>query len=375
MKPVCPSCGRPLGGGAEAIERLCPACYVKRHGVARLPRALKAVYCRDCGAYRYQGGWNAGVGSVEETLKEYALIALTAKLRPSQGLEEAWIERIDMEPGFAGPGVYRLRARLAGRAGVVEVREEAYITLEAQQALCPRCAARATGRGYEAEVKIRSSSGRLSGNLKSELETFFSRLPRSLAEFVIKVDYVREGIDILMSDQSAARMLASKLRDEFSGEVVESYKLVGRTPAGKRRGRLTLSVRLPDLSPGDLIVVSGRPHLYIGRVKRGLVAIDLESGGERVIRVDREGGLSSIASHPGGESVRRYMVVSDDGESIVFLDVERDMQEVVDAPRSSVEVLTGRLEPGRIYDVYVSGNRIYVLRETDESGVEGRGKR
>ncbi|WP_162200648.1 NMD3-related protein [Aeropyrum camini] len=58
MPGVCPSCGRPLEG--KGVRRLCPDCYVERYGVARLPETIRFVYCRDCGAYRYQGGGTRG---------------------------------------------------------------------------------------------------------------------------------------------------------------------------------------------------------------------------------------------------------------------------------------------------------------------------
>ncbi len=61
------------------------------------------------------------------------------------------------------------------------------------------------------------------------------RRNRSIAGFIVKVDESREGLDIYLTDQTAARMLAGKLRSEFSAEVKESYKLVGRQPSGKGR--------------------------------------------------------------------------------------------------------------------------------------------
>lgn len=232
MPGVCPSCGRPLEG--KGVRRLCPDCYVERYGVARLPETIRFVYCRDCGAYRYQGGWNEGLESAEDTLREYLHMVLTMRMKPTEAVEEAWVESIELMQGFEGPGLYTVLVTIAGRAGGRDLVERRTVSVEASQALCPRCTARSTGRGFEAEVRVRSTAGSLGGDVKAGVARVIRR-NRSIAGFIVKVDESREGLDIYLTDQTAARMLAGKLRSEFSAEVKESYKLVGRQPSGKGR--------------------------------------------------------------------------------------------------------------------------------------------
>ncbi|WP_131160464.1 60S ribosomal export protein NMD3 [Aeropyrum pernix] len=361
MAGVCPSCGRTLEG--SGVRRLCPDCYVERYGVARIPEAVRFVYCRDCGAYRYQGGWNEGLESVEGTLREYLHMVLTVRMKPTEAVEEAWVESIELMQAFDGPGVYTALVTVAGRAGGQSLVERKIITVEASQALCPRCTARSTGRGFEAEVKVRSTAGSLGRDVKTGIARVLRR-SRSIAGFVVKVDENREGLDIYLTDQTAARILAGKLRSEFSAEVKESYKLVGRQPSGRRKGRLTISVRIPEYRPGELISVEGRPHLYLGRSGRGLVTIDLDTGRERVVDTSRTGVLAGVKRYEPGARLRRMMLLSSSGDSMVFLDVDKGMQEVVDAPRGSVRSFVESMEPGRVYEVFIHGGRIYVLRET-----------
>ncbi|WP_062661943.1 hypothetical protein [Aeropyrum camini] len=94
------------------------------------------------------------------------------------------------------------------------------------------------------------------------------------------------------------------------------------------------------------------------------MTIDLDSGRERVVDTSRSGVLAGVKRYEPGSSLRRMMLLSSDGDSIVFLDADKGMQEVVDAPKGSVMSFVDSMEPGRVYEVFIHGGRIYVLRET-----------
>ena len=359
MARVCPRCGR-RGGEAGLIGPLCRDCYVEVYGLARLPPAVDFEYCALCGAYRLSGGWNEGLGSVEETLREYLVIVLSRKLRPTEHVEEAWVEGVELlEPH--GPGIRRVRVRVGGRSGVVVAREDRVVGVNVRPSVCPVCASRRTARGYEAVVQVRSSSGRMGERLRRSVEEVLLGLDTRLREAIVGVEERREGIDLLVLDQSSARLIASKIRAAMLGKTVETYKLVGRRPDGSRKGRLTVSVRLPDIEPGDLVDVGGRPSLYLARTRGGALFVDLGSGREVVYTAEDLWGLG-FERHPGGPELRRLMLLSKEGGSMVFLDVDKGYQDVIEVPRGLVRDYSGGLREGEEYLAYLAGRRIYIIR-------------
>lgn len=364
----CPSCGR-LVERRSMIRGLCPDCFRERYGVASLPRSVEVLVCKYCGAYKYQGAWNQGGGSVEETVRDFLYFYLTRKVRPVEGLEEAWIDEVEPLGLVDSPGIHRFKVRVSGRSGDAVVSDELVVDVHVKAGVCPSCARRVTGTGHEAEVKIRSSEGRMSESLRRSVEEFLRRVAPAIREAIVKVDYVREGIDIYLSDSAAARMLAGKLRSEFSGSVIESYKLVSRRPSGKRIGRLTISVRLPDVEPGSVFTSGGRRYLLLARTRRGLLVLDLDRGVETLLPGSQleQGGLER---YPGGPELRRYMLLSREGGTVVFLDADKNYQEVVEYPESRVRVLSDTFNAGETYEVFIAGNRIYVLRRISEGGEE-----
>ncbi len=366
MDRVCPVCGRssrevPFVGG------LCRDCYIEHVGVARLPPALRFVYCKYCGAYRYQGGWNQGLGDPGETLVEYAHLVLSKKLKPTRSVSEAWIEEVRLDRPFHGPGIYRLLVRVAGRSVEgVPLTQELVVEARAEAAVCPACTARLTERGYEAIVQIRGSEGRLGGRLRGEVEGFLGRLDPRLRDAIVKVDEVREGIDLYVLDHASARMIAGKIRAAFMGRTVDTYKLVGRRPDGKRRGRLTISVRIPDIEPGDVLLVGGREALYLGRGRRGGLFVDMRTGMH--FEIDAETLWErGFRRHPGGAAERRLMLISREGGTYVFLDADTDYQKVLEYPREYVHVYTDRLAEGSLYRAFLVGRRLYIISPLEET--------
>lgn len=362
----CPSCGRLVERGSM-IKGLCPDCFRDRYGIARLPRSVEVLVCKYCGAYKYQGAWNQGGATVDDTVEDYLYFYLTRKVKPVEGLEEAWIDSIEPLNPIVSPGLYRFKVRVSGRKHSTVINDELVIDVNVKAGVCPSCAKKITGSGHEAEVKIRSSEGRMSEHLKSSVEAFLRRVAPAIREAIVKVDYVREGIDIYLSDASAARMLAGKLRSEFSGSVIESYKLVSRKPSGRRVGRLTISVRLPDVEPGTIFTSGGRRYLLLSRTRRGLLVVDVERGVETLLTGQQlESG--GVERYEGGPELRRFMLLSREGGNIVFLDVDKNYQDVVELPESRVRILVDTFRAGETYEVFMAGNRIYVLRRISEGG-------
>ncbi|MCE4629469.1 MAG: hypothetical protein F7C82_04245 [Desulfurococcales archaeon] len=365
---ICPRCGR-SESEVEFIGPFCRDCYIQVYGVATLPKQVDFVYCQYCGRYKYQGGWNEPTGTIEETLIDYLTFYLTRKLRPTEHLDEAWISEIRLDKEFVGPAIYNAFVKINGRRGDVEVIEEKIVTVKVNAAVCPVCTRRITKRGYNAILQIRSSEGKLSENLRERVNVFLSEnLSGRLAESIIGFEEHKEGFDILIEDPSIARMIAAKLKSNFMAKTIETFKLVGRNPDGTRKGRLTISVRIPEISPGEIIMIDGKPYLFLA-VSRGnnLLLVDLETGREEHMSIDVL-WQKGFQPYPGGVDLKRYMLISRDKNTTMFLDAESGYRNVIEVPTSTVKVYVDRFIEGREYKVFLASNMIYVVEEIIEEG-------
>ncbi len=359
---ICPRCGREAG---RTIGGLCPDCYVEVHGVGSLPEKAVFLYCKYCGSYKAQGRWNQPLGSLEETLREYLFTYYTRKLKPSPHIDEAWIERVEGPAGIGGPGVYKVKVLVGGRTGGITLEQEILSTLKVDVGVCPTCINRVTKRGYDAIIQIRSSKGKLTDKMREKIEGVILELDSRVRDSIISVEDVREGIDILVQDAASAKLIAARLKVKLLARVTETYKLVGRRSDGKRKGRLTLAVRVPELNPGDVVSVRGIPHIYLGQGRSGVLVVDMESGVERIISGDELwSGLMDRVS----VDEKRLLLISSTKNSIVFLDAGTGYRDVFEVSPSLVKVLVGDFTEGREFKAYIHGSRVYVVEEVSRNG-------
>jgi nonsense-mediated mRNA decay protein 3 len=359
----CPRCGRE---DVDFVGPLCRDCYREVYGLARLPGRVDYVYCGVCGSYKLQGGWNQPTGGPEESLHEYLTLLLTQKIRPTEHVEEAWVEGVELLQPFHGTGLHQVKVKVGARASGSTIYDEVVIEVNAKPGVCPLCTAKATARGYEAIVQVRSSEGRLSPELKRSIESFLRRLDKRLSDAVVKVEERKEGIDLFVYDHASARMIASKIRSAFMGKSVETYKLIGRKPDGSRKGRLTVAVRIPDIQPGELVEVGGRPTLYLARARGGGLFVDLKTGREVLISADElwERGFRKLGEPA---EVRRVMLLSRNGPTTVFLDSELGYTRVIEFSSRDVRVYVDDFREGNEYLAYMAGRRIYIIRKAGTS--------
>ncbi len=341
---ICPMCGR---SSAEVpfIGNLCRDCFVKRYGVARAPESLDFSYCVSCNAHRDRGRWSAPYEDVRESLKDYIVAQLATRVRPVEPLSEVVIRDVELGDGTPPRVAY---VKVEGAYGDVRVSDTIVVSITPRPTLCPICASRKTGLGYAAVVQVRSYPRPLSDD--EYIVRLVRRLVTSLGDEVVKVEELREGVDVYVRDRSSARTLAARLRAEAGAKVIETFK--GGGPSSK----LYISARLPTIKPGDVLDLHGRPMFYLTKTPHGFLLIDLDSGARRVLSPEE---LWSADFRPyDGSNVRRAMLLSREGDRYVFT-WEGGSLEV---PASDVTLLTEEAVEGQEFLVYLSRRRVYVLR-------------
>ncbi|MGC9209994.1 MAG: NMD3-related protein [Acidilobus sp.] len=357
---ICPMCGR-SSREVPFIGNLCKDCFVKRYGVAVAPQSLDFTYCPSCFAHRDRGRWSSPYDDVRASLTDYILSQLTPRVRPVQPLEEVAITDVKLGEGDPPRTAF---VTVEGRYGDVRVSSTLVITITPHAVLCPVCASRKTGGGYTAVAQIRSYPRPLEEDQQTLGQV--KRLIGSIGDEVVKVEEVKEGIDVYLRDHSSARSLAARLRAETGARVIETFK------GTRARSRLYVSIRIPTIRPGDVIDVDRRPLFYLTSTPRGFLFIDLATGGKKVMTPD-ELWASDFKLYEGPD-VRRAMLLSRAGGKYVFFWDGGS----VEVPEKDVVILTEEVAEGQEFLVYLSSRKLYVIGRAKEGKPvgpeEGRGK-
>ena len=347
--PMCIRCGRDTPVLVDG--RLCPSCYLDLYGLGKLPRKLVITICPRCGSYRFQGRWYPppGDGGLEDVV---ALVA-QASFKPAEYVEYYRVEgvEVDYENERA---VLEVTGKLRGIQG--EHRVTYTVALELKKQLCQACFQRAAGTPT-AIVQIRGYDGRLSEEDRIVVEGMVQSMP-GVAESIISIEELREGIDYKMLDANVARHLAAKMRSNLAAMIKESHKVVGRRSDGKRVSRLTLSVRLPFFREGSLVDYKGSLAV-VERIANGYVHIR-RLGTRRQHRLTVEEAWKKLKKPDIEEHPVIVAAIEPGWIHIQYLDGEYSYEEL---PRSKVRI-EGRVEVGAEARLLYHNNTYYLLPKT-----------
>jgi nonsense-mediated mRNA decay protein 3 len=328
---MCIRCGRNVDRLVDG--RLCPDCYLEVYGLGKMPSRLTVTVCPRCGSFRYQGRWYPppGSGSLEDVI---ALVA-QASFKPAEHVEYYRVERVEVDYE-TGRALVTVAGRLKGFDREYTVTYNVSVTVNKQ--LCPACFQKAAGTPT-AILQIRGYNGRLSDEDREAVEEIIESM-EGVSDAIISVEELREGVDYKLLDQNTARHIAAKIRSRMAALIKESYKVVGRRSDGKRRSRLTLSVRLPFFREGSLVDYRGRLAV-VEKISNGFVHLRL-LGSKKTHRLTVEEAWR-LLQKPTIEEHRVIVAAVEPGWiHIQYLDGSYRYEEL---PRSSVRV-EGSLSPG-----------------------------
>ncbi len=237
------------------IRGLCQECFRQRYRLLQVPSELQLTICRKCNAYSADGRWFPAVsGSLESAIRAVVLSNVRAvKLTPSgiqllatekaKGLELSMKTEISQREAivdiFARGKVHELQ---------VEPKEERIrVMIKLKWTTCDVCKLKGAGH-HEAILQVRGK-GKLSAEVLRDIRKKLERCAieagrKNRAAFIAKIEDVRGGLDLYINPISLARRMADLLKAEFGAEVSETRKLIGRTPNGQRKFKVSLLARL-----------------------------------------------------------------------------------------------------------------------------------
>ncbi|MET1102359.1 MAG: 60S ribosomal export protein NMD3 [Pyrodictiaceae archaeon] len=348
----CAKCGRETDKLVDG--RLCPMCYLEVYGLGKPPREIAITLCPQCGSYKFHGEWYE---SPDGGLEEIASMMFASLFKPTEHVASYRVEEVKLVKHPEGRLLARVRV-IGSFKGLGESYEKEYLVpIKIIKQLCPNCFRRASG-APRAIVQIRSWSGRLSGDDRARVEEIIEELGDNITSYIIGFEEAKEGLNIKLTEQTAARMLAAKLKSLLAAKVTESFKVIGRESNGRPKTRLTLSVRLPLFYPGT--VVDYEERLAVVKAIRGGKVVLRGIGSDKISVLDVDEAWSKL-KQPDLHDWREAMVIALEPEWIHLQLLDKSFK-YLELPLDRV-VLEGRIVEGEEVDLIVYKGIEYILEK------------
>lgn len=246
------------------VDNMCWDCYKTRNRLISVPRDLIMEFCSVCGSYKLHGTWVMS-NKVEDALLASAMdfVEKYVKLNGVGVFSVSEARRI-------GRGKISVLVRAHGSVNVniPDYDEELWVEISIKRTVCPKCSRLASGV-FSSIVQVRADGRMLSDHeIKCIDEIVRNILFREFGRggsSNYKVEYVRGGLDYKFDSFRLARKVADSIRINFGAFIKESHKVIGFNGSkGSKISRLSISVRLPKFTFGDILNFNGRILRYDG---------------------------------------------------------------------------------------------------------------
>ena len=232
MEKFCPKCGKDV---ESLIAGLCKDCFLEKKKPAELPARIEFEKCKACGKVKFKGKW---LEESQEALKALALQGLRNKMFDSFKPSVEFFEK---------PEGFKAVVSLEGKVQGVELSQRLESLLSAKTVLCDSCM-KLKSNYFEATVQVRfekKPSQEIFESLLESADAFLRPLQRqdSLAS-IAKVQGLKNGMDLTVGSNRAAKRLAQFLASKSIEKVKVSSTLAGVDKSGHEKLRYTYCVRL-----------------------------------------------------------------------------------------------------------------------------------
>ncbi len=326
MSRFCVRCG--VEEPELIIDGLCVRCLVSEGKVVRPPKNIDVIICPSCNSIKLEGKWLVGI-KLDDFLRDMIL-------KGSDFHKDFKLTSLDISVEGS-----RVTARFEGFLKTAEVVKEYLINLNISKSLCPHCS-KIKGGHYDAVIQVRTSLKKFSDVLRNKLVD--ALLKSSISNHISEIEFVREGLDVKVLSQGFARKLTNDLISMYGGTSKESWKVVGVSSSGKKVSKLTISIRLLGLMPGDIIMFNGRPALVENISGNSVVVKPLDSG-------------NMVKLYASDLSTKDILVIGRDEYELV----DGYVAEVSDNKALVKEVLSGSMFELAAPENIVSGSKVKLL--------------
>ena len=263
VRRFCIKCGALESPENPIVDGLCLKCLREERQLFEVKGSLHIVVCPVCGSYLVGSSWYSGSEDPEETIRWLAERLVEQGIRPKEPAEGVELKRLEIVKEKGGKYFADVTAEVTVKGHKVEQR--LLIPLNVEKRVCEKCLKK-SGGDYDATLQIRSERGSVTEEELREAGEWFSKVNNG--EDVVELVDRKEGLDVLLASKEVAKRVAQLMRYNMGAKVVKSHSVVGMKRDGKVRTRLTLSVRLPSIKPGEGFLFNKEPAILTG-INRG----------------------------------------------------------------------------------------------------------
>ncbi len=349
VRRFCVKCGALESPENPIVNGLCLKCLREERELFEVKGSLHMVVCPVCGSYLVGSSWYPGGETAEETIEWLAERLVEQGIKPKPPAESVELRDITIRKMKGGKYVAEVTAVALVKGH--EVEQTLLIPLNVEKRVCEKCLKK-SGGDYDATLQIRSERGTVTEEELREAGEWFSKVNGGddIVDFVER----KEGLDVLLASKEVARRAAQLMRYNMGAKVIQSHSVVGMKRDGKVRTRLTLSIRLPSIKPGEGFLLDKEPAILTG-ISRGKFHYYL-------LHSDKSGSLSV----DDWWSMRK-------SKRIVYLDEKNlDVGRIVSVNPLKVEIGSRELpaegpaglEEGQEVYVVIYKGKVYILPKT-----------
>ena len=305
----CPVCGRPT---EQQIDGRCRDCFLKTVTLAHIPLVVRTTFCSMCGAVKRGKHWEYQKFEVDDLIQ--GVIEQALKI-DSQATDIS----TSIALSNSNPVIYRAHITVTGEIKGVKAESQLNTEVRITKETCDACS-RMAGGYYEAVVQIRAEGRFPDENEQQQMVELVDEVVERQYQrgdrfsFITSAQELPEGTDIYLGSNSCARQACRLAVERFGCKYSESPTLSGKKD-GKDIYRITYSLRLPRLVPGDIIRV-GEDFVLVNRSAKMTTGLYLESGLEFSEHTDRLKDAKKVAD-------------VDEAENAIVVSVEQDTVQVM----------------------------------------------
>ncbi|MCS7107819.1 MAG: 60S ribosomal export protein NMD3 [Sulfolobales archaeon] len=241
MSKFCIRCG--VEEPELIVDGFCIKCLVDLGKVVKPPNSVKVTVCPTCSSIKTGSKWLLNT-DLKEHLRDVVLGDCVLH-------NDFKLSSLNIDLG-GSKALVSFKGYLRG----VEVVKDYILDLTINKALCPQCS-RVKGGYYEAVIQIRTYLNTFNKSLMDKLVNTLLKSP-NISNNISEIEFVKEGLDVKVLSIGIARKLASDIVSTYGGTSSESWKVVGKSSSGKKVSKLTISLRILGLTPGEYVVFKDR---------------------------------------------------------------------------------------------------------------------
>ncbi|MDW7776072.1 MAG: NMD3-related protein [Methanosarcinales archaeon] len=277
---LCPVCGRP---SEQQIDGRCKDCFLRTITLASIPQVVRTIICPVCAAVKKGKHWEKREREIEDLIHEGIEQALNID-------PQAHDVSTSITLSSSNPAIHRAHITITADIKGVQAQSQLYTEVRISKETCDACS-RMAGGYYEAVIQIRAE-GRFPDKDEQQqmlelVEEIVKRqyMRGDTLSFITNIQELPEGTDVYLGSNNTARQAVRTAVERFGCRYSESPSLAGKKD-GKDIYRITYSLRLPRLVPGDIIKV-GENMVLVKRSGKMTTGMYLESGLEFSEHTDR----------------------------------------------------------------------------------------